>query len=144
MHTPSIEPVDPFDLPDWLGMGEVVWHADAGLRTGHHVRGRLSGAGEDVVCDLVAVDEAYPSPVATDAVRAQAHQAWRHGQVFVVSYGDRLALAVPGTRFPADLALDALGRLARAVGGSPEAWTALLRIGAAAPHRPAVDTGGPA
>lgn len=138
MESASIDLVDPFDLPDWLGLGEVVWQADAGLRTGHHVRGRLSSEGhEDVVCDLLAVDEAYPRPVATDAVRSKSHQAWRHGQVLVVEYGDRLALAVPGTGFPADRVLDALSRLARAVGASPDSYAALLRIGSATGQRAA-------
>jgi hypothetical protein len=142
VDVPPIDPVDPFDLPDWLGVAEVVWQADAGLRTGHHVLGRLSSPGEeDLACDLLAVDEAYPAPVATDAIRARVHQAWRHGQVLVVESAGRLALAVPGTGFPADRVLDALSRLARAVGASPESYAALLRIGSpstqrAAPARP--------
>ena len=38
-------------------------------------------------------------------------------------------LAAPGTRFDPDLVLDALGRLARAVGAHAERYAALLRIG---------------
>ncbi len=130
MDVQPVVDVDPFDLPDWLGTGQVVWHADGGLRGGHRVAGRLTGEGEqDVVCDLLAVDEAYPVPVTDDAARLRAHQAWRHEQVLLVEYADRLTLAVPGTRFDAGLVLDALGRLAKAVGASPDRWAALLRIG---------------
>ena len=39
-------------------------------------------------------------------------------------------LAVPGTGFGADLVLDALGRLAKAVGARAERYAALLRLGA--------------
>ena len=78
--------------------------------------GRLTGDAPDQPCDLLAVDEAYPVPVADDGTRLLAHQAWQHGQVLLIAYDGRLALAVPGNRFTADLALDALDRLARAVG----------------------------
>lgn len=126
----ALSDVDPFELPDWLGTGEVTWAAESGLRGSHHVTGRLTGDGQaDVACDLLAVDEAFPAPVADDDVRARAHQAWRHGQVLLVGRAGRLTLAVPGTTFTADLLLEALSRLARAVGGSPERYTALLRIG---------------
>ena len=87
----------------------MVWHADGGLRDGHLVAGRLTGDGEDdLVCDLLGVDEAYPVPVTDDASRLRAHQAWRHGQVLLGQYDGRLTLAVPGTRFDAELVLDAL------------------------------------
>jgi hypothetical protein len=66
-------------------------------------------------------------------VRHDAHQAWRYGQVLLVSVDDRLTLAVPGTRFDADLVLDAMSRLAKAVGASPEHYTVLLRIGVSKP-----------
>lgn len=130
-----IADIDPFDLPDWLGVSQVVWHADEGLCTGHLVAGRLV-AGEDVLaCDLLAVDEAYPVPVTDDDSRLRTHQAWRHGQVLLGSYADRLVLAVPGIGFDADRVLDALARLARAVGGSPGDMAALLSIGAERPTR---------
>lgn len=123
-------PVDPFDLPDWLGDSDVTWSADSGLRAGHAVPGTLSSDGHDPVpCDLLAIDEAYPVPVADDSVRHDAHQAWRHGQVLLVQVGERLTLAVPGTGFTADRVLDALGRLALAVGASADHYTLRLRIG---------------
>lgn len=134
----SITDIDPFDLPEWLGTHDVVWRADAGLSTGHLVRGRLTADEiDDVVCDLLAVDEAYPEPVVDDATRLRVHQAWRHGQVVIGSLEaeaatgkePRMVLAVPGTGFGPDLVLDALARLARAVGAHAERYAALLRIG---------------
>jgi hypothetical protein len=123
--------VDPFDLPDWLGTGEVTWESEAGLRSGHHVHGELRGQdGEQrLSCDLLAVDEAYPAPVVDETSRSRAHQAWQHGQVLVGEAGERLVLGVPGTRFDAELVLDALSRLAKAVGASPDHYAVRLRIG---------------
>lgn len=127
-----ITDTDPFDLPDWLGTHDVVWRADAGLSTGHLVRGHLTAGPDDglaIACDLLAVDEAYPAPVVDDETRLRVHQAWRHGQVVVGEVDSRLVLAVPGTRFGPDLVLDALGRLSRAVGARAERWGAMLRLG---------------
>ena len=136
MDAQPVVDVDPFDLPDWLGTAQVVWHADGGLRGGPLVAGRLTSDGEpDLVCDLLGVDEAYPAPVTDDATRLRAHQAWRHEQVLLGEYAGRLTLAVPGTRFEAGLVLDALGRLAKAVGASPDRYAALLRIGQEASRR---------
>lgn len=127
----ALEPVDPFDLPDWLGEDDVTWSAQSGLRNGYAVAGLLDAAGRDpMACDLLAVDEAYPVAVAAEEVRHDAHQAWRLGQVHLVADGDRLTLAVPGTGFTADRVLDAVGRLAKAVGASPERYSVRLRIGA--------------
>ena len=133
----TLTDLDPFDLPEWLGTGDVVWRADEGLQTGHLVRGRLTAdqpdqraeASQEIVCDLLAVDEAYPAPVVDDATRLRVHQAWRHGQVVIGEHGSRMVLAVPGTRFGPELVLDALGRLARAVGARAERYAVLLRLG---------------
>jgi hypothetical protein len=130
----TLTDIDPFDLPEWLGTGDVVWRADAGLQTGHLVRGRLTAdplldASAEIVCDLLAVDEAYPAPVVDDATRLRVHQAWRHGQVVIGEHGSRMVLAVPGTRFGPELVLEALSRLARAVGARAERYAALLRLG---------------
>lgn len=125
-----LAPVDPFDLPDWLGEAEVTWSSESGIRAGHLVAGVLTAPGEEPFpCDLLAVDEAYPEAVADDAARRRAHQAWRHGEVLVASRSDRTTLVVPGTRFDADRVLDALGRLARAVGAAPDRYAARLHIG---------------
>lgn len=122
--------VDPFDLPEVLGTAEVTWSSTDGLHGGHRVRGLLAPeGGEAMACDLMAVDEAYPAPVADDSLRLRVHQAWRHGQVLLVSYDDRLTILVPGTGFDADLVLDAVGRLAKALGASPFAFAVHLRLG---------------
>ena len=122
--------VDPFDLPEVLGDGDVTWSSVDALASGHLVRGLLSATdGSDLDCDLLAVDEAYPAPVASESVRLRVHQAWRHGQVHLASYDGRLTLLVPGTGFTADLALDAVGRLAKALGASPSAYAVHLRLG---------------
>jgi hypothetical protein len=124
-----IAEVDPFDLPEWLGEGAVVWRPVSGIG-GHHVIGELtSDGGGQLPCDLLAVDEAYPKPVADDELRHQAHQAWRHGQVLLIDLDGRLTMAVPGTSFTADRVLDTLSRLAKAVGATPGSLAALLRPG---------------
>lgn len=121
--------VDPFDLPEWLGVSEVTWYAESGVRSGHDVTGLLAAGEGELPCDLLAVDDAWPEPVADDATRVRAHQAWHQGQVHLVRRAERLTLAVPGAGFTADLVLEALSRLAKAVGASPDLYTARLRIG---------------
>jgi hypothetical protein len=125
--------LDPFDLPDWLGRDDIRWEADAGLRGSHLVPGELrhEGGRDRLACALMAVDEAFPAPVVPDDVRSRAHQAWHHGQVLLVDRERTLTLAVPGRRFDAELVMEALARLAKAVGGSPDEWVVLLRIGTA-------------
>ena len=130
MTTPTLTELDPFDLPEWLGEGDVIWQSERGLGVGHQVPGTLeSVSGERLGCDLLAVDQAYPRPVVGDAIRSRSHQVWQHGEVLVGSYGDRLTLGVPGTRFDADRTLDAIGRLARAVGAAAGNYSVRLRIG---------------
>ena len=129
MTAPSYHEQDPFDLPDWLGEAEVVWTTPHGVRHGHHVAGMLTGAGhDDVPCDLLAVDDAYPEPVANDALRVRAHQLWRHGEVLVAAEDARILLAVPGTRVDLQTAVDAVARLARAVGAGPGSYAVLVRV----------------
>jgi hypothetical protein len=125
----SPDEVDPFDLPDWLGESGVTWFAESGLHGGHLVRGALRTETEKLACDLLAVDEAYPRPVADDATRLRSHQAWRHGQVHLASYDGRLTLLVPGREFSAELVLDVVGRLAKAVGAPADHYAVLLRLG---------------
>lgn len=132
--------VDPFDLPPWLVEEQVTWASDRGVRGGHLVVGTLRGRygreqqHDDLPCDLLAVDEAYPTPVADDRLRTRAHLAWRHGQVLPVEREGRLTLCCPGSAFTADLVLEAVGRLAKAVGARPEDWAARLRIAADRPR----------
>lgn len=130
------DPLDPFDLPEWLGSGEVTWVATDGVLRGALVRGRLTGAAdEELACDLLAVDAAFPVPVTDDAVRRAAHQAWHHGQVHLLGSEGRLTLAVPGSEFTADRVLDVVARLALAVAARPESYAVWLRIGAAGRSR---------
>jgi hypothetical protein len=121
---------DPFDLPEWLGQSEVTWEAERGLGAGHRVAGSLTASGQEAVpCDLLAVDEAYPEPAATDAVRVRAHQLWRHGEVLVAGEGDRLVLLVPGSRLHTETVLEAVGRLARAANAPAGSYAVRLRVG---------------
>jgi hypothetical protein len=125
----QIDDLDPFELPAWLGLGDVTWEPESAVTAGALVRGRLTDAESSVPCDLLAIDEAYPAPVAADDVRRRAHQAWRHGQVLLVEHDGRPTLAVPGRDFTADAVLTAVGRLAKAVGAAPERYAVLLRLG---------------
>ncbi len=129
MGTPRVVgEVDPFDLPEWLGEGDVTWTATGSVHGGHRVPGELTGGGEPLVCDLLGADQAFPVPVLDDDWRRQAHQAWTHGQVLLVDDDGRLTLAVPGTSFTADLALEAVGRLAKSVGVKPGRFVVSLRL----------------
>ena len=126
---PSYDEADPFDLPPWLGECEVTWESERGLATGHRVAGSLAAPGHEAIgCDLLAVDDAYPEPVADDAMRVRTHQVWRHGEVLVATEGSRLLLAVPGSRIDTETALLAVGRLARAVGARPGSYAVRLRL----------------
>lgn len=125
---PEVAEVDPFDLPEWLGEEEVTWTAASGVAGHAHVVGALQGTGDVVPCDLLASDVAYPQPVLEEQWRRAAHQRWRHGQLLLATYDDRLTLVVPGTELSADLALECLGRLARAVGAEPRRFVAALRL----------------
>jgi hypothetical protein len=127
---PSYDEADPFDLPEWLGECEVTWEAERGLAVGHRVAGSLTSPGHEAIsCDLLAVDDAYPEPVAADALRVRAHQVWRHGEVLVAADGERILLALPGSRIDTERALEAIGRLARAVGARPGTYAVRLRVG---------------
>jgi len=120
-------PADPFDLPDWLGLGPVIWRALSPLGR-PSVRGELTGDGASIVCDLLAIDEAWPVPVADPALRTAAHEAWRRGDVDLVEYDGRLTLPLPGCSLTADDALVAIARLARAVGADPATYGVLLTL----------------
>jgi hypothetical protein len=123
-----VEPVDAFDLPDWLGTAEVTWTALSSVRGANRIQGLLRAQECELACDLVAADVAYPEPLLSETWRRQAHQAWEHGQVLLLSYDDRLTLAVPGTAYSADGALETVGRLAKAVGVRPGRFTVCLRL----------------
>lgn len=129
--------VDPFELPEWLGTHDVLWRGCVGTGGSHVLTGELIGGllddGAPLACDLVAVDEAYPRPVAPEAVRQRVHLAWRSGEVSLLTSpldSDRLALAVPGCTVDAGTTMDAVARLARAVGASPRRWSVQWRLSA--------------
>ena len=125
---PVVTAVDPFDLPEWLGEGDVTWTATGSVHGGHLVPGELSGTGDPLGCDLLGADQAFPRPVLDDGWRQRAHQAWTHGQGEPAVVVDEQHLAVPGTAFTADRALEAIGRLAKAVGVKPGRFVAALRL----------------
>ena len=130
---PSYDEADPFDLPQWLGECQVTWEAERGLATGHRVGGSLVAPGQQPLhCALLAIDDAYPEPVAADAVRVRAHQVWQYGEVLLVRDAEGLLLAVPGSRIDTDLALEAIARLSRAVGAGPGTYAVRLRVGSEA------------
>lgn len=124
----TVAPVDPFDLPEWLGTCEITWTAESSSRGSHLVTGTLSSSGGSLACDLMAADRAYPQPSLTESWRREAHQAWTHGQVLLVEHDGRLTLAVPGTEFTADRVLESLARLAKAVGVPAVRFVAQLRL----------------
>jgi hypothetical protein len=126
--THAVQAVDAFDLPDWLGTSEVTWTAHSSVRGAFRIEGVLTGAGEELACDLLAADLAYPEPLLEDSWRRQAHQSWALGQVLLVEYDGRLTLAVPGTAYSADGVLETVGRLARAVGVRPGRFVVTLRL----------------
>ena len=124
---PAVEEIDPFELPDWLGTADVTWSSLGPIHTGYRVAGALSVGTDSLACDLMAVDEAYPVPVLAEEWRSRSHRAWTHNQVLLLRIDGRVTLAVPGTRFSADLALEVIGRLARAVGAAPRRFVVALR-----------------
>lgn len=108
---------DAFDLPDWLGTEDVSWHSLVALDSGHQIAGEFRSAdGLRQPLDLLAVDAAYPKVVCSDAERHDAHQSWQFGEIVLLSVGDRVAAAVPTSSFDANLACEAMRRVARAVG----------------------------
>jgi hypothetical protein len=126
--THTVAPVDPFDLPEWLGTVDVAWVAGSSVRGASRIEGRLTGADEEIACDLLAADVAHPEPLIDEEWRRKAHQAWTHGQVLLIEYDGRLTLAVPGTAYSADGALETIGRLAKAVGVRPGRFVVTLRL----------------
>ena len=125
--TGDVARVDPFDLPEWLGVAEVVWTAASRLTDRHRVEGQLRGEDEHLACDLLAVDQAWPRPVVAERWRQEAHGEWIRGEVLLLHVQGRLTMAVPGTGLDAGRALEAVGRLARAVGVEPARYLVALR-----------------
>ncbi len=131
-HGHTVAQVDPFDLPDWVGERAVTWRASSSLAGSHLVSGELDAAGDGdgstLTCDVLACDPAYPMPVLSEGWRHDAHQAWALGEVLLVTRDGRLTLVFPGTVVTAVPTLEAVRRLARAVGSKPDRFTVALRL----------------
>jgi hypothetical protein len=113
----SISLFESFDLPEWLGTEAVTWRATESLTSGAHVEGALTASAQrHLSFDLLAVDAAYPLPVCPETERRAAHLAWEFGEVVLLDIGGRVAAGVPGSRFDANLACEALRRVAKSVG----------------------------
>lgn len=121
--------VDAFDLPEWLGTDEVTWTGESSLDgQTHRIRGALETATERLDCDVLACDLAYPQPVLQEKWRRESHSAWMRDEVLLLEDAGRLTLSAPGTNVGADLVLEAVRRLAKAVGAAPERFTVALRL----------------
>ena len=125
--------VDAFDLPEWVGEGEVVWRPGVALGT-PLVPGELTpetpgpGAGAPLACDVLACDRAYPEPALPESWRREAHAQWALQQVLLLEVAGRLTLVCPGVDVDVDSALESLRRLAKAVGVPSSRFTAALRL----------------
>ncbi|MDP9442920.1 MAG: hypothetical protein M3P83_00640 [Actinomycetota bacterium] len=122
---------DPFELPEWLAEAEVVWESTDTVAAASTVSGRLTdvaGRHPAVRLDLLAVDAAWPRPVAAEPDRCAAHQAWHYGEVALLQVPGGVALGVPGAAFSADLVSEAVRRFARAVGAKPQDYAVRLRL----------------
>ena len=127
MPAQSIEAVDAFELPDWLGEQDVVWTTETTPGT-PLVAGSLGAGDKTLHCDLLACDRAYPAPVLPEQWRREAHSSWAMGQVLLVEADGRLTLVVPGVTVTVESALESLRRLALAVGAGPDRYAALIRL----------------
>jgi hypothetical protein len=108
---------DAFDLPEWVGTQAVTWRSEAPLDSGYRIVGELRGDGDHrLPFDLLAADTAYPTVVCSDLERHDAHQAWQFGEVVLLEIDARVCAAVPARLFDANLACEAMRRVARAVG----------------------------
>ncbi|WP_148572399.1 hypothetical protein [Nocardioides caldifontis] len=124
-----VAPVDPFDLPEWLGVEAVTWRGGTSTDgRSHLVRGTLTSATAELPCDVLAGDLAFPRPVLEERWRCDAHAAWLRDEVLTLEQDGRLTLAAPGSSVDAALVLEAVRRLAKAVGSAPERFTVALRL----------------
>lgn len=123
-----VEEFDAFDLPDWIGIEDVTWHAESALSATPHVRGVLASASAEQQFDLLAVDAAFPQVVCPADQRRLVHRSWEHGQVDLVRIEGRVAAAAPATRFDPNIACEAIRRVAKAVGSTPARFTVILTL----------------
>jgi hypothetical protein len=125
----TIDVVDAFDLPEWLGTQPVAWHATSRLAGRPQVRGALVAAdGREQDLDLLAVDAAYPVPVCPEEQRRAAHQAWQFGEVVLLDVDGRISAGVPGCEFDANLVCETLRRVARSVAAQAGTFTVSISL----------------
>lgn len=124
----AFQTFDPFDLPDWLGTDHVTWHGAGLLSDEPVVTGCLDSQGRTQPLDLLAVDAAYPRALCPAQQRHDAHQAWHFGEVLLLGADDRVAAAVPAVRVDANLVVDTIRRVAKAIGAPSDNFTVMLRL----------------
>ncbi len=125
---PAVEEIDPFDLPEWLGTADVTWSSFGPIHAGHRVAGALTVRRRVARLRPAGGRPGLPGAGAVGGVAHPRRTArGRHNQVLLLRIDGRVTLAVPGTAFSADLALEVLGRLARAVGVAPRRFVVALR-----------------
>jgi hypothetical protein len=119
---------DPFDLPDWLGAEPLRWSTTSYEST-THIEGELTGeSGQAHPLDLLCADVAYPAAALDESLRHDTHQAWHFGEVLLLEREGRHALAIPATRWDADIVCEALRRFAKAIGVAPSHLSVVLRL----------------
>lgn len=124
----DLETFDPFELPDWLGTEQVTWRAEGILDDASRVPGWLSSHHRDHPLDLLGVDAAYPRTVCSPQQRHDAHQAWHFGEVLLLIGNQRVMAAVPTVSFDANLAVDSIRRVAKALGAPSANFTVMLML----------------
>ncbi len=78
---------------------------------------------------MLAVDAAYPRTVCSSSQRHDAHQAWHFGEVLLLEDDTgRVAAAVPTISFDPNLAVDAIRRVAKALGAPSANFTVTLML----------------
>ncbi len=129
MHDPVVQPVEAFDLPEWLGVEDITWTAVTSLGSDPRVTGSLvGGSGVELACDMLACDLAYPRSVVEEKWRAAAHRSWQLGETLLLEYDERLTLVVPGTTVSVEDALEVVRRFAKAVGAPSDRYTVAIRL----------------
>ena len=102
--------------------------APRSVRGAPRIEGRLASGEEQLAVRPAGRRRRLPATAAERHLAPAAHQAWEHGQVLLVTYDGRLTLAVPGTAYSADGALETVGRLAKAVGVDAGRFMVCLRL----------------
>ncbi len=126
MPDSALRRADPFDLPEWIGAGECTWTTSESVGRAR-VDGVLVGA-EKLELSVLAADVAYPAAVVGEQLRHDIHQAWVHGQVLLLSEGDRFVLAIPGTSLEVATLYEVIRRFAQTVGAQPACFTVALQL----------------